>query len=145
MEWSDIYLSFQFTECTSDLKTAILNNFGYYSIQLHPCSSHLSYQVILKDLGLGSKSHTYSSIFLYFLKKIFFQGHLGGSVSWASDSWFRLRSWSHGLWVQVLPSGISLLGILSLPLSLPLPHSCALSKLTNIKKSTSSNYLILLL
>ena len=25
-------------------------------------------------------------------------GHLGVSVSQASDSWFRLRSWSHGSW-----------------------------------------------
>ena len=28
------------------------------------------------------------------------QGRLGGSVSWASDSWFWLRSWSHSSWVQ---------------------------------------------
>ena len=29
-----------------------------------------------------------------------FLRHQGGSVGWASDSWFQLRWWSHGLWVR---------------------------------------------
>ena len=44
------------------------------------------------------------------------------------------RSWSHGLWVQILCWALcwhlrawSLLLILCLPLSLPLPHSCSVS------------------
>ena len=32
------------------------------------------------------------------LKTIYILGCLGGSVSWATDSWFWLRSWSHSSW-----------------------------------------------
>ena len=49
------------------------------------------------------------------------KGLLGISVGWASDSWFRLRSWSHGLWISRMVW--SLLGILSLPLFSAPPHS----------------------
>ena len=33
------------------------------------------------------------------VRSSFFLGRLGGSVSQAYNSWFRLKSWSHGLWV----------------------------------------------
>ena len=57
--------------------------------------------------------------------------HLGGLVSLASDSWFWLRSWSHGLWVQASQRalcwlhGVCLIFSLSLSLSLSLPHTPA--------------------
>ena len=41
------------------------------------------------------------SLIKYNLKKKS-EGHLGGSVSEASNSLFRLRSWSHGWWVWAL-------------------------------------------
>ena len=58
-------------------------------------------------------------------------GHLGGSVGYASDSWFRLRSWSHGPWAQAPHQALhwqhgACLGF-SLSLSLPLLYSCSLS------------------
>ena len=62
--------------------------------------------------------------------KVYFSiGCLRGSAGYTSDSWFRLRSWSH-CFVSLSPvSGSaltvwSLLGTLSHPFSLPLPHSC---------------------
>ena len=56
------------------------------------------------------------------------QGRLGASVGWASDSWFQLGSWSHGSWVwapgPVHTDSTGLLGILSLPFSLPFLCLC---------------------
>ena len=58
--------------------------------------------------------------------------------------WFQLRSWTHGSWVPALRGALcwqlrawSLLWILCLPLSLPLPHSCSVSFcLSKIKKTS---------
>ena len=55
------------------------------------------------------------------------QGHLGGSVGEASDSWFWLRSWSHSSWHRALHRALcwawSHLEILSLSRSLSLSLS----------------------
>ena len=64
-------------------------------------------------------------------------GHLGGSVGWATNSWFLLRSWFHKrnpTSGSVLTIQRSQLGILCLPLSLSLPGSCSLSLKININK-----------
>ena len=57
--------------------------------------------------------------------KEFMSGHPGGSVHWAPNCWFQLRSWSHGSWDQALSRSLcsaeNWLGIFSLPLSPPLP------------------------
>ena len=59
----------------------------------------------------------------------------GGTPGWLSQLSIRLRlrSWSHSLWVRAPCQAVcwqlgawSLLRILCLPLSLPLPHSCSL-------------------
>ena len=56
-----------------------------------------------------------------------FQGHLGGSVGWTSNSWFWLRSWfqRHGLELCVrlhAEYGACLSFSLSVPLPLPSSH-----------------------
>ena len=61
----------------------------------------------------------------------------GGSVSKASDSWFQLRSWSHGSWVQVPSWALcwqrgACLGF-SVSLSLCLSPACALSLSLSLK------------
>lgn len=67
------------------------------------------------------------------------QGHLGGSVRWASNSWFRLRSWSQGQWDWAPCWGPCLVGGLLENLSLPLPlpqlaRMCVLSLNKILKK-----------
>ena len=56
-------------------------------------------------------------------------GHLGGSVGWATNSWFWLRSWSQDCEIKphiclALHSAGNLLEILSLPLPLHSPRPC---------------------
>ena len=72
-------------------------------------------------------------------------GRLGGSVGSVSDSWFWLRSWSHGSWVQALCQALCwwcrvYLGF-PLPLCLPLSLTLSLSqnKYTNLKKKNLSS------
>ena len=79
-------------------------------------------------------------------KKREIQVCLGGSVSWASDSWCWLGSWSHGSWDQAPSQALcwqheACLGFsFSLSLSAPLLCACSLSlslyqnKYVNIKK-----------
>ena len=69
-------------------------------------------------------------------------------VKWGAPGWLSqlsirlwLRSWSHGLWVQAPRQALcwqlrawSLLWILCLIFSLPLPHLCSVS-LLNVKKN----------
>ena len=63
--------------------------------------------------------------------KVHFRGHLGGSVSWVSNSWFRLKSWSQShvikscIWLCTEYGGC--LGFFLSP-SAPLPHSHLFSK-----------------
>ena len=73
-----------------------------------------------------------------------------GWLSWLS-LWLQLRSWSQGCWVPA-PRGAlcwqlrawSLLWILSVSLSLPLPHSQSLSpSRINIKKNKTKQFLLL--
>ena len=54
---------------------------------LSPLSYFLRWKFPLPILEL-------SSFQIYALMTLNFMGHLGGSAGWASDSWFRLRSWS---------------------------------------------------
>ena len=55
--------------------------------------------------------------------KIYFKGHLGGSVSWASDSWFWLRSWSQYCGMESCVRLCSEQGAcLGFPLSAPPPN-----------------------
>ena len=67
--------------------------------------------------------------------KKLYKGHLGGSVSWATDSWFWLRSWFQGGGIeppgQTLSSLGSLLEVLTFSFcSFPqFTHVCALSKI----------------
>ena len=66
------------------------------------------------------------------------EGRLGGSVEWASDSWFWLRSWSQFVSLSLTSGSAltaqSLAWIFSLPL-LSLPCSCSLSfSLSKINK-----------
>lgn len=63
----DLYLSFQFTEYTSDLKIAILNHSGYDFIQLHSCSSHLSHMKLLWNNIKGSPSGLQLSQLLFYI------------------------------------------------------------------------------
>ena len=67
-----------------------------------------------------------------------------GSVSWASDSWFRLRSWfqGHGIKPHIglhTEHGFSLSLSLSLSPSAPHPHSCSLSLKEKRKKFLKRN------
>ena len=56
------------------------------------------------------------------------QGHLGGSVGWASDSWFQLMWWSQGCEIEPPPTGSALTGeSAGDSLSLSPSHSCSLS------------------
>ena len=61
-------------------------------------------------------------------------GHLGGSVSWASDSWFQLISWSVRCEIEPRIWVWSLLKILSLPLHLPHPPCSCFHSLSKKKK-----------
>ena len=66
--------------------------------------------------------------------KTLFRGCLGGTVSWASDSWFWLRSWSSDHGIQPLVGhGVCLR--LSLPLSLPLSPAHAHSLSLKLKQN----------
>ena len=64
-----------------------------------------------------------------FTKKFIFEGHLGGSVSWASNSWLQLRSWSQGCGIEPCVGLWAEHGA-CLRFSLPLPLTPALSKIT---------------
>ena len=60
------------------------------------------------------------------------EGHLSGSVGWASDSWFQLRSWSQGRGIEPriglhTECRACLSFSLSFPLSLPPTHTLSLS------------------
>ena len=73
--------------------------------------------------------------------KTFNEQPLAGSVSWASDSWFQLRSWANSSWVQVLHQALRWQHRASLKFSLfpsappPLTHAHSLSQNKwNIKK-----------
>ena len=82
---------------------------GVYMTQLNYSYSSLSIQVrsnVLQDQPKhhGEKLRKVYIVFLAyslyncvsFRKVASFQGHLGGSVGWASNSWFQIRSWSWG-------------------------------------------------
>ena len=89
---------------------------------------------MFESMSQAFLSHQPSSPMIYAAE----QGHLGGSVGWVSDSWFQLKPWFCCLFLgssSRLGSGLaawSLLGILSLPLSLsflpPLTLCLSLSK-----------------
>ena len=78
--------------------------------------------------------------------------HLGGSVGWASDSWFRLRSWSQGRGIKphtgiCAEYGTCLRFSLSLSLSLSLspsalfPHSYSLPQKKVLYINIYKNYI----
>ena len=77
-------------------------------------------------------------------------GHLGGLRRLSVR--LRLRSWSHSLWVRAPHQALcwqfrawSLLWILCLPVSLPLPRSCVLSlSLSKINKHSKKFFLMLI-
>ena len=72
---------------------------------LHLNIIYLDYWVLLPFLNVVSEASASHLTLVPVLigsniKSRQFIGHLGGSVSWASDLWFWLRSWSHQQWGQ---------------------------------------------
>ena len=108
-----------------------------YTFPFHLHGYFLFLQFICRSFFLKSFPH---SIFYWLyphgiIFKNYILGHLVGSVGWATNSWFHLRSWSHGSWDQALHQalcwqwgaclGFSLFPSLSVP---PLARSLSLSK-----------------
>ena len=91
------------------------------------------------EISISYNFHVSQNILLIFfnhLKMLKPWGTWNGSVSYVSDSWFRLRSWSHGsrVWALHLWSLVGIL-LLLLSLSLPLPCLNSLPLKTNKQKN----------
>ena len=74
-------------------------------LQLHTTEFDQQSWTMDKELSLSSLFIIIpeSTMYLSFAKSRMNElGHLGGSIDWVSNSWFWLRSWSRGSWVQAL-------------------------------------------
>ena len=108
--------------------TSLCFRWGSYNLSSSHIYKFIDYATVDDCIPMSSSKGSFNSLF----KRILAHGVPG----WLSSLgvWLRLRSWSRGPWVQAPHQALcwqlrvwSLLQILYLPLSLPLPSSCCLS------------------